>query len=76
MKLTRLERLALWVLHRSPRITFLAIKAMHWDKTVVATSPADPAAMHMRATLLRSEDPPTPASMMLERLYHMPDAEK
>jgi hypothetical protein len=64
--LNLLERAALWVLVRSPRTSLVVVKELHWPTVFVAANPADPVAAHV------TSGEPEPASMTLERLYHLP----
>jgi hypothetical protein len=64
--LNLLERAALWVLVRSRRTSLVVVKELHWPTVFVAANPADPVAAHVTA------GEPEPASMTLERLYHLP----
>jgi hypothetical protein len=64
--LNLLERAALWVLVRSPRTSLVVMKELHWPTVFVAANPADPVAAHV------TDGEPEPASMTLERLYHLP----
>ena len=64
--LNLLERAALCVLVRSPRTSLVVVKELHWPTVFVAANPADPVAAHVTA------GEPEPASMTLERLYHLP----
>jgi hypothetical protein len=66
--LTLLDRLAIWVLHRSPRISLLVVKDQFWPDVFLSANPADPAAALVTAGMME-EDPP---SMVLERIYHRP----
>lgn len=61
--LSWLENLALWVLWRSPRVGFIAVKQMNTDVTWYCQSPCD---VSIEFELFE------PPSMELERLYHMP----
>jgi hypothetical protein len=67
--LNLMERLALWVLARSPRISLVVVKEADSSAVFVAADPRDPAAAFV-ADGLRDEE--EPASMLLERLYHAP----
>ena len=60
------ERLAIWVLTRSPRISLLVIKQSNWPVIYTAANPSDETASFV--TDGKSE----PDSMHLERLFHMP----
>jgi hypothetical protein len=64
--LTLLERWALRLLHKSPRISLVVVKPI--DSTLLSWSllPSDPVASAM-ADQLRE-----PPSMLFERLYHAP----
>jgi len=64
--LNLLERAALWVLVRSRRTSLVVVKELHWPTVFVAANPADPVAAHVTA------GEPEPASMTLERLFHLP----
>jgi hypothetical protein len=63
-----LDRLAIWVLHRSPRISLLVVKDQFWPDVFLSANPVDPAAAYVAAGITE----PDPPSMVLERLYHMP----
>lgn len=64
--LNLLERLALWILVRSPRISLVVIKELHWPAVFVAGDQRDPVARHVAGK------DPEPLSMQLERMYHQP----
>lgn len=64
--LSLIERLALWILVRSPRTSLVVVKEMFWPTVFTAANPADPVAAHVTGG--QSE----PASMQLERIYHLP----
>jgi len=70
--LTLLERWALRLLHRSPRISLVVVKPI--DSTLLSWSllPSDPVASAMADQLINSPDDDEPLSMLLERLYHAP----
>jgi hypothetical protein len=63
-----LERLAIWVLHRSPRVSLLVVKDRFWPHVLFSADTTDPAAAFVAAGM-DERDPP---SMLLERLYHAP----
>ncbi len=63
-----LDRLAIWVLHRSPRVSLLVVKDQFWPDVFLSANTSDPTAAYVAADMTE-EDPP---SMVLERLYHMP----
>ncbi len=64
--LSLIERLALWILVRSPRTSLVVVKELHWPTVFTAANPADLVAAHVTG------GEPEPASMQLERLYHLP----
>lgn len=66
--LTLIERLAIWVLHRSPRVSLLVVKDLFWPDVFFSANTKDPAAAFVTDGLGK-QDPP---SMALERLYHLP----
>jgi len=59
--LNLLERLALWVLVRSPRTSLVVVKETLWPLVFVAYNQNDP--------MLAEPEPP---SMQLERIFHQP----
>ncbi len=63
-----LDRLAIWVLHRSPRISLLVVKDQFWPEVFLSANPSDPTAAFVAAGV-NEQDPP---SMVLERIYHRP----
>lgn len=63
-----LERLAIWVLHKSPRVSLLVVKDRFWPEVFFSADRTDPAAAFVAGSMTE----PEPASMVLERLYHMP----
>ena len=66
--ISTLERLAIWVLHRSPRISLLVVKDRFWPDVLLSADTTDPAAAFVAAGM----NEPDPPSMVLERLYHLP----
>ena len=71
------ERIAIKILLRSKNITMLASKDIEYDRIFMAASPIDPGAFAFYARNIDEDDEPVdPASMMLERIYHSPDADK
>lgn len=72
-RLNWIERWAAWILHRSPRVSLLAIK--HRDVDIINWSylftddVAIQAIKHFQKFELQGFEPP---DMMLERLYHSP----
>jgi len=64
--LNLIERLALWILCRSPRTSLVVVKEHAWPSVFVASDPRDPVASFVTNNELE------PASMHLELLYHLP----
>lgn len=64
--LSLIERLALWVLVRSPRTSLVVVKEKLWPVVFVAADSSDETA----AFITNGED--EPASMQLERIFHRP----
>jgi hypothetical protein len=64
--LSILERLALWVLVRSPRTSLVVVKELHWPTVFTAANPNDPISGYV------TQGHAEPASMQLERIYHLP----
>ncbi|MEN9860834.1 MAG: hypothetical protein RLZZ515_1316 [Cyanobacteriota bacterium] len=61
--LNLIERLALWILVRSPRTSLVVVKETLWPMVFVAADKTDP---------MLAE--PEPLSMQFERIYHQPSA--
>ena len=72
------EGLAVRILLRSDKITMLAFKDRGCSQIFMAAAPTDPVAFEFYARNVNNlgSDGSDPKSMMLERLYHAPDAEK
>jgi len=72
------EGLAVRVLLRSDKITMLAFKDRGCSQIFMAAAPTDPIAFEFYARNVNNlgSNGSDPKSMMLERLYHAPDAEK
>jgi hypothetical protein len=64
--LNLLERLALWVLVRSPRTSLVVVKEPLWPTVFTAVNPTDPVAAYV------TSGQKEPASMRLERIFHLP----
>ena len=64
--LNLIERLALWILVRSPRTSLVVVKERLWPAVFTAADPSDDLAAYV--TNGQSE----PASMQLERIFHQP----
>jgi len=72
------ERFAIRILLRSDNISMLAFKDRDCGQVFMAASPTDPVAFAFYTENINrlGSDNTDPQSMMLERLYHAPDAEK
>jgi len=72
------EQIALRILIRSPNITMVAVKDRECNQVFIAADWSDPGAMafYVKNNAAPPQEPADPASMMLERLYHAPDAQK
>jgi hypothetical protein len=72
------EGLAVCILLRSDKITMLAFKDRGCSQIFMAAAPTDPIAFEFYARNVNNlgSNGSDPKSMMLERLYHAPDAEK
>ena len=72
------ERFAIRILLRSDKITMLAFKDRECNQIFMAAAPTDPAAFAFYTQNINNlgSDEADPRSMMLERLYHAPDAKK
>lgn len=64
--LNLIERLAVWVLVRSPRISLVVVKEHLWPSVFVAADPRDDVACYV------TQGQEEPASMQLERIFHQP----
>ena len=64
--LNLIERLALRILHRSPRTSLLVVKERSHPAVFVSCDPRDPTAAFV------TQGQAEPASMQLERIYHQP----
>lgn len=71
------ERFAIAILMRSNNISLLAFKDVDLDQVIMAASEEDPTAMEfIDFNTPDEEDYTDPDSLMLERLFHSPDANK
>ena len=66
--LNLLERLALWILVRSPRTSLVLVKEHFWPELFYAVDPSDPT-VKIITDGVKPSDPP---SMILERIFHQP----
>jgi len=64
--LNLIERLALWILVRSPRTSLVVVKERLWPAVFTAADPTDDLAAYV------TNGQAEPASMQLERIYHQP----
>lgn len=68
LSLSWLERWALRILVRSPNTSLVVVKEHLNPDVFVAADPRDPVAVYVT----RGQDESEPASMQLERLFHLP----
>ena len=64
--LNLIERLALWVLVRSPRTSLVVVKERLWPAVFTTADPTDDVACYV------TNGQAEPASMQLERIFHQP----
>jgi hypothetical protein len=64
--LNLIERLALWLLVRSPRVSLVVVKERLWPTVFAAADPSDDVACYV------TNGHAEPASMQLERIFHQP----
>ena len=66
--LSPLDRIAIWMLAKSPRVSLLVVKDKFWPDVFFAADQTDPVA---RTVFERNmeQDPP---SMVFERIFHQP----
>ena len=69
--LSWLERWAVRILHRSPRISMLVVKGADDPDVCWSVTPQDACAIALLQNML-GVDELEPPSMLLERLYHLP----
>lgn len=70
--LNLIERLALWILLRSPRTSLVVVKEHLWPGVFLAADPTDLAAAFVAQGLQEEPENLEPPSMLLERLFHAP----
>jgi hypothetical protein len=66
--LSLLDRIAIWLLAKSPRVSLLVVKDKFWPDVFFAADQTDPVARAIYENSLK-EDPP---SMVFERIFHQP----
>jgi hypothetical protein len=66
--LSPLDRIAIWLLAKSPRVSLLVVKDKFWPDVFFAADQTDPVARAIYENSLK-EDPP---SMIFERIFHQP----
>jgi hypothetical protein len=66
--LSPLDRIAIWLLAKSPRVSLLVVKDKFWPDVFFAADQTDPVARAIYENSLK-EDPP---SMVFERIFHQP----
>ena len=66
--LSPLDRIAIWLLAKSPRVSLLVVKDKFWPDVFFAADQTDPVARAIYENSLK-QDPP---SMVFERIFHQP----
>ena len=66
--LSPLDRIAIWLLAKSPRVSLLVVKDKFWPYVFFAADQTDPVARAIYENSLK-QDPP---SMVFERIFHQP----
>jgi hypothetical protein len=66
--LSPLDRIAIWLLAKSPRVSLLVVKDKFWPDVFFAADQTDPIARAIYENSLK-QDPP---SMVFERIFHQP----
>lgn len=72
--LNLIERLALWVLFRSPRVGMVIVKRYGLDLTAFSVAPTDLDAVDLAHAITRraTQSELEPPSMLFERMFHAP----
>lgn len=66
--LSPLDRFAIWLLAKSPRVSLLVVKDKFWPDVFFAADQTDPIARAVFESNMQ-HDPP---SMVFERIFHQP----
>jgi len=66
--LSPLDRIAIWLLTKSPRVSLLVVKDKFWPDVFFAADQTDPIAR----TVLERNIEQDPLSMVFERIFHQP----
>jgi len=66
--LSPLDRIAIWLLAKSPRVSLLVVKDKFWPDVFFAADQTDPIAR----TVLERNIEQDPLSMVFERIFHQP----
>jgi hypothetical protein len=66
--LSPLDRIAIWLLAKSPRVSLLVVKDKFWPDVFFAADQTDPVARAIYENSLK-QDPP---GMVFERIFHQP----
>ena len=66
--LSPLDRIAIWLLAKSPRVSLLVVKDKFWPDVFFAVDQTDPVA---RTVFERNMEQDSP-SMVFERIFHQP----
>ena len=68
--LSPLDRIAIWLLAKSPRVSLLVVKDKFWPDVFFAADQTDPIARTVFER--RMEQDQDPLSLVFERIYHQP----
>jgi hypothetical protein len=66
--LSPLDRIAIWLLAKSPRVSLLIVKDKFWPDVLFVADRTDPIALSIYENSLA----PDPPSMVFERIFHQP----
>ena len=66
--LSPLDRIAIWFLAKSPRVSLLVVKDKFWPDVFFVADQTDPVARAIYENSLREDHP----SMVFERIFHQP----
>ena len=66
--LSPLDRIAIWLLAKSPRVSLLVVKDKFWPDVFFAADKTDPVARAIYENSLKED----PLSMVFERIFHQP----
>lgn len=70
--LSPLDRIAMWLLAKSPRVSLLVVKDKFWPEVFFAVDTTDPIARTVFERNQEQEQEQDPPSMVFERIFHQP----